>query len=844
MTAPELNTPNLTLNQLHTSKEIVNHFEQNPLDTFDTLVNLFSSSRMKQDPEFQREAFRACELWIAITDDPSAKVCIARCKLSGWGTNKDPVFAFTELKRLAAQGTWEAYFFLAQCYYYGVDKVQGKDKQKACEWYQRTIQMPYSTSRTAPYFVAQAQVCVAITRLLEGGSLDENVSLIKQSADAGNKIAEFQLGYLIKLGVTSDTKTTREYFIKSANKSYSPAQVQLAQILLKEGNTNDGLEWLRKATELNDPQAYYVLGNIYELGSYGVRPNFELAYSNYHHAVEQHNHRPSEFRLGMNYLTGGLGLIKDPERAFEFIQSAAQAGEPGAQYVLGVMYREGEIPQTANAQNKKEAFRWFRRAAAQNLSVAITQMALCYEQGVGVAVNHEVASQYYERAVGCSDRYMSSAQVAYARFLCHQKKYKQGFEYYLKASGLVQPNTTSPQVTAEAKRMVAIFYLDNTKDSDIPYKPKEGFDLLMELSMTDPNNGSHYSISAKLGYADSQLHQDRRSAFDWFMKAAEQKSPKALNYVGLYYYKGTFGIPSDHDKAREFFRKSAQLGEVDGMISYAQLCQEKIKTIGSDPEIKKLQRASFVWYKKAASQGHPKALRELGRLYGAGIGTEKNSRLSFEHFKLAADKQDPLATLLLGGCYENGQTKDIHTALFYYLKAIELGQPTALLAAAEVYEKLGQYDKAYDYYGRVIADTRIDKDYKSNRTSRLKRALYNLNYDPTLLFYPMSSTLHSSTMDSFSHIPRTQAFQTIYSLATQDHFPDAYVWLAECYQDGNGIPQNMTESILWRTRAADVNDLYSIRKLAYIYEQGIHVKKDLSLSQRYRQLFASKHSIP
>ncbi|KAG1219393.1 hypothetical protein G6F35_007526 [Rhizopus arrhizus] len=508
MSTPELNSTPTTL---HTSKEMVDYLIKNSSNTFDILTTVFNSSQMKHNPDFQREAYKALELWVQIADDPSAKVCIARCKLCGWGTEKDPKAAFVELKRLATeQDTWESYFFLAQCYYYGItdldQTIQAVDKKKACTWFKKSMQVPqrYQTSQVVPHFVAQAQVCVAITNLLAGDSVDENIELVKASARAGNKIAEFQLGYLIKLGVTSDTKTTAEYFTLSAQKSYSPAQIQLALILLQEGKTEQGFYWLKKATDLNDPQAYYQLGNIYELGSYGVGQHFELAYTNYYHAVEKYGHHLSEFRLGMNYLIGGLDLPKDTERAFGFIQSAALAGEPGAQYILGIMYREGEVPNRPHkaaheiAQNKKEAFRWFRKAAAQNLPAAMTQVAFCYEQGHGVAVNHVVANQYYERALCYAN--LSSTRVAYARFLCSQKRYKEGFEHYLQASGLIGSDSqhpAPPQVISEAKRMVAIFYLDNTKDSDIPYKPKEGFELLTDLVISDPDNGCvHYWVAA------------------------------------------------------------------------------------------------------------------------------------------------------------------------------------------------------------------------------------------------------------------------------------------------------------------------------------------------------------
>lgn len=65
------------------------------------------------------------------------------------------------------------------------------------------------------------------------------------------RLAEYLLGYLVKLGVVSDApKSEKEYFASSAQKLYSPAQVQLALILLQEGKIKDGLGWLKKATDL------------------------------------------------------------------------------------------------------------------------------------------------------------------------------------------------------------------------------------------------------------------------------------------------------------------------------------------------------------------------------------------------------------------------------------------------------------------------------------------------------------------------------------------------------------------------------------------------------------------
>lgn len=109
----------------------------------------------------------------------------------------------------------------------------------------------------------------------------------------------------------------------------------------------------------------------------------------------------------------------------------------------------------------------------------------------------------------------------------------------------------------------------------------------------------------------------------------------------------------------------------------------------------------------------------------------------------------------------------------------------------------------------------------------------------------MASTLKSShSLDKYSNLSITEAFQTIFSLATRDQFKEAYVWLAECYQDGNGTVKDMSQSIQWRTKAAlEANDLYSMRKLACMYEQGIEVERDVTLAQKFYQMAADhRHS--
>jgi TPR repeat protein len=64
-----------------------------------------------------------------------------------------------------------------------------------------------------------------------------------------NRKAEFSLGLLLETGVIEDTFDAKEYYTRSANKGYAPAQIQLALILLRE-NSPEGVSWLRSAARL------------------------------------------------------------------------------------------------------------------------------------------------------------------------------------------------------------------------------------------------------------------------------------------------------------------------------------------------------------------------------------------------------------------------------------------------------------------------------------------------------------------------------------------------------------------------------------------------------------------
>ncbi|MEE2790942.1 MAG: tetratricopeptide repeat protein [Acidobacteriota bacterium] len=76
------------------------------------------------------------------------------------------------------------------------------------------------------------------------------------------------------------------------------------------------------------------------------------------------------------------------------LRARAQAGVPGAQFNLGVMYAEGRgVP-----QDEAAAVYWYRLAAEQGLAEAQLNLGDMYAEGRGVSQDEAEAARWYRLA--------------------------------------------------------------------------------------------------------------------------------------------------------------------------------------------------------------------------------------------------------------------------------------------------------------------------------------------------------------------------------------------------------------------------------------------------------------
>ncbi len=86
------------------------------------------------------------------------------------------------------------------------------------------------------------------------------------------------------------------------------------------------------------------------------------------------------------------GFTEDQD--IEQIREAAKLGNAGAQYLLGLMYDQGEgVP-----QDYRKAVKWYRKAAEQGHAGAQYQIGVMYVTSEGVPEDYREAARWYRLA--------------------------------------------------------------------------------------------------------------------------------------------------------------------------------------------------------------------------------------------------------------------------------------------------------------------------------------------------------------------------------------------------------------------------------------------------------------
>ncbi len=208
------------------------------------------------------------------------------------------------------------------------------------------------------------------------------------------------------------------------------------------------------------------------------------------------------------------------------------------------------------------------------------------------------------------------------------------------------------------------------------------------LRLAEASNSQAQYIYAlrhtKYAPPDLLIREDIDVAFKWTQKASENRHPRAMAVLSLYYLRG-LGITKDLDKAKEWANRAADKGQPMGyrMLGDIAMAQaEAIKPLKGAPDFKKLQadreaflKEAYVQFQRGANAGDRHSLREMAKAYEVGQPElPQNYRLAVDYYTRAALRRDGKSIRILTDRYESGEKtpKDLPQAYAWRLVLIEI----------------------------------------------------------------------------------------------------------------------------------------------------------------------------
>lgn len=151
----------------------------------------------------------------------------------------------------------------------------------------------------------------------------------------------------------------------------------------------------------------------------------------------------------------------------------------------------------------------------------------------------------------------------------------------------------------------------------------------------------------------------------------ERDDPAALTLMGRIYENG-LGVPRNQLHAAKLYRRAAQLGDTEGLFSFAVM-------LAAGRGIQKNPEGAAQLFEKAARTGHAEANYNLGLLFISGTGKPQNPRRAAMHIRYAAEQGVAAAQYDLAALYRKGHGvgPDAYLATTWLRRAADAGMPAA-----------------------------------------------------------------------------------------------------------------------------------------------------------------------
>jgi len=217
----------------------------------------------------------------------------------GRGVPADPARAFGYYRQAAQAGNGDGMHELARCYRYGIGTA--RNESEAVRWFKEADAhgIPEGNQPIPGHTEPAQGLFDTGVQQYKAGNFAAALATFRQAADAGNRLAQLQVG----------------------------SQYERGEGVAK--NDAEALRWYAKSAAAGEPTALKNLGQMYENGQ-GAPENWTLAAQLYQKSAAQGS-PDGEFALGRCY-EFGMGVPQDRALAIQWFQRAGAQGNDQAAY--------------------------------------------------------------------------------------------------------------------------------------------------------------------------------------------------------------------------------------------------------------------------------------------------------------------------------------------------------------------------------------------------------------------------------------------------------------------------------------------------------------------------------
>lgn len=339
-------------------------------------------------------------------------------------------------------------------------------------------------------------------------------------------------------------------------------------------------------------------------------------------------------------------------------------------------------------------------------------------------------------------------------------------------------------------------------------KPTEG--EWFEAVQARAQAGETWAMVATAGHysGGNGVQQDRRQAFEWYLKAAELGDADAQNYVGVLYDTGR-GVPEDDRLAVDWYRKSAQQGHWWGAKNLGGM-------YAAGTGIAKDEAEAVKWYRIAAERGLAEAQNALGLMYDAGRGVPLDDVEGNRWYQRAADQGMAAAiyNLAYNAAAGEGCPQDLPRAHTLFRQAAAKDHVLSMYRLARMHDEGEGVEKSH---------TAALEWYRQAAAHQHAAACWYLGW----------------ASKSGDAVPQSdaEAFQWWLRGAERGD-DDCRSVVALMYLDGSGVTRDAEAAVTWAKRVENQQDWKRCFVLATLHQSGEVLPQDLPEALRLFEVAA------